>query len=148
MERRHFGLILRPTSDKLHAMLLHDRHFALEEARSVLKTIMPELRRLVELKRALDSRNYDIYRHQYFGGAGPNGTGHYPKELDELVTILGELANHGILVKGIDEPLIDFPHVRENGEEVYLCYKLGEEDIHYWHPIQSGFAGRRSTSQL
>ncbi len=129
-------------------MPLHTRHFELEEARSLLKSIHPDLSRLVELKRKLNSKNYDVYRHQYFGGAGPNGTGQYPPELDELVTVVRSMAEKGILVKGLDDGLIDFPHIKSNGEEVYLYYKLGEEDILFWHPVQSGFAGRRSTNQL
>jgi hypothetical protein len=141
-------LILRSRADKFDDMFLHARHFQLEEARSTLKSILPEIVRLVDLKMKLNARNYDVYRHQYFGGAGPNGSGHYPPELDELVSVARRLTDEGILVKGLDEGLIDFPHVRNNGEEVYLCYKLGEEDILYWHPIQSGFAGRRNLTEL
>jgi hypothetical protein len=124
------------------------RHFTLEEARLLLKEILPDLSRLVALKKVLDSKQYDIYRHEYFGGSGPNGTRHYPLELEELVGILAVFESKNILVKNLDEGLIDFPHVRKNGEEVYLCYKLGEEDIMFWHPIEAGFAGRKSTTQL
>ncbi len=129
-------------------MPLHARHFALEEARSLLKTIIPDLSGMVELKRALDRSNYDVYRHRYFGGGGPNGTGNYPPELEELVAIVKRFEDKGIIIKGLDDGLIDFPHIRENGEEVYLCYKLGEEDILFWHPVEAGFAGRRSTTEL
>ncbi len=139
-----FGLILREGSDKFVYMSLHTRHFTLEEARFDLKSILPDLDKLVDLKRILDGRGYDVYRHRYFGGAGPNGTGHYPPELEELVEIVKSFDEKGISVKDLDEGLIDFPHFKENGEEVYLCYKLGEEDILFWHPIQSGFSGRRS----
>ena len=129
-------------------MPLHARHFTLGEARSLLDAIHPDLSRIVELKKSLESKSYDVYRHRYFGGAGPNGSGTYPQDLDELVNIVRKFTEQGVLVKSLDDGLIDFPHVRENGEEVYLCYKLGEEDILFWHPIDSGFAGRRSTTQL
>lgn len=114
----------------------------------LLKELLPHLSRLVKLKGILDSRNYDIYRHTYFGGAGPNGTKHYPVELDELVDIAGRLSSTGVLIKNLDEGLIDFPCLRKDNEEVYLCYKLGETDILFWHPIDKGFAGRKSTTQL
>ncbi len=129
-------------------MSLHTRYFTLAEARSVLKLILPDISRIVELKKALDSKNYDVYRHRYFGGAGPNGSGTYPPEVDELVNLVRTLTGHGVLVKSLDSGLIDFPHLRENGEEAYLCYKLGEEDILFWHPIEAGYAGRRSTTEL
>ncbi len=48
----------------------------------------------------------------------------------------------GCEVKGIDEGLIDFRSEME-GREVYLCWKLGEERIEWWHEIDTGFAGRR-----
>ncbi len=129
-------------------MPIDARYFSLEEARSLLKEILPDLSHLVSLKKILDAKQYDIYRHEYFGGSGPNGTKHYPQELEELVEIMNRLATKNILVKSLDDGLIDFPHVRKNGEEVYLCYKLGEPDITFWHPLESGFAGRKSTSQL
>ncbi len=129
-------------------MPLHARHFTLGEARLLVDTIRSDLARIVEIKRSLDSKSYDVYRHRYFGGAGPNGSGTYPQELDELVNTVRNLNEQGVLVKSLDDGLIDFPHFRENGEEVYLCYKLGEEDILFWHPIDSGYAGRRSTTQL
>lgn len=124
------------------------RYFTLEEARRLLKELLPQVSRLVELKEILNSRNYDIYRHRYFGGAGPNGTKHYPVELEELVGIMEQLSSMGVLVRSIEQGLIDFPCLREGNEEVYLCYKLGETDILFWHPIDEGFAGRKSTTQL
>ncbi len=69
-------------------------------------------------------------RHQYFGGMGPNGDGRFPHEMELLVEIVKGLEERGILVKAIDQGLVDFPHIRENGEEVYLCWKIGENDIH------------------
>ena len=48
----------------------------------------------------------------------------------------------GCVVKDLDEGLVDFPSVRE-GREVYLCWKLGEERIGYWHGLEEGFAGRK-----
>ncbi len=48
----------------------------------------------------------------------------------------------GCEVKDIDQGLIDFRSVRE-GREVYLCWKLGEPDVGWWHELETGFAGRR-----
>jgi hypothetical protein len=48
----------------------------------------------------------------------------------------------GCLVKDLDVGLIDFPTLWK-GEEVYLCWKLGERGIHFWHGVHEGFRGRK-----
>ncbi len=67
-------------------------------------------------------------------------------EREESVTRLKEalerIQETGCVVKDIDEGLIDFPAMR-GGEEVYLCWKLGEERIGFWHGMEEGFAGRK-----
>jgi hypothetical protein len=130
------------------AEYLHRKHFSLSEARTLLSEIAPLVEELVSLKQKLDDRGYDVYRHQYFGGSGPNGERVYPPEVERLVEISQTIESKGILVKDLDEGLVDFPHVRENGEEVYLCWKLGEKDIGCWHRISDGFAGRKTIQEL
>jgi hypothetical protein len=127
---------------------LHQRHFTLEEARRELTSVHALASKLVELKRQLDAKGWDVYRHQYFGGMGPNGDGTFPQEMETLVEIVRGLEARGILVKGLDQGLIDFPHIRSNGEEVYLCWMVGENDISYWHRIDDGYAGRRRIEEL
>jgi hypothetical protein len=49
----------------------------------------------------------------------------------------------GVIVKDADRGLVDFPALRENGEEVLLCWQVGEEEIAFWHGVEEGFAGRK-----
>jgi hypothetical protein len=127
---------------------LHTKHFSLDEARRELTSVHALASKLVELKVALDKRGWDVNRHQYFGGRGPNGDGRFPPEMETLVEILRGLEGKGIVVKGLAQGLIDFPHIRTNGDEVYLCWMVGENDILYWHTVADGFAGRRSIEEL
>ena len=127
---------------------VHKKHFTLAEARTMLAAVKPLAEELVTLKKKLDERGFDIYRHQYFGGTGPNGDRFFPAELERLVEVLKELEATGVLVKGIGEGLVDFPCVRSNGEEVYLCFKADEERIEYWHSLEGGFAGRQPIENL
>ena len=60
-------------------------------------------------------------------------------EINSLIERVNEL---GCEVKDIDEGLVDFRTERE-GRDVYLCWKLGEADIRWWHELETGFAGRR-----
>jgi len=52
------------------------------------------------------------------------------------------LENTGVVVKSIEEGLLDFPSKRFN-EEVWLCWKYGETEIRFWHEKDSGFMGRK-----
>ena len=52
----------------------------------------------------------------------------------------------GCLVKDLDIGLVDFPTLYR-GEEVYLCWKLGETAIEYWHGVDEGFRGRKAIDQ-
>lgn len=127
---------------------VHKKHFTLEEARKELTSVHALVAKLLELKRHLDSTGWDLVRHQYFGGMGPNGDGRFPPEMELLVEIVKGLEERGILVKAIDQGLVDFPHIRENGEEVYLCWQIGEDDIRSWHRLDEGFAGRKDLAEL
>lgn len=53
-----------------------------------------------------------------------------------------EITERGIQVRDIGRGLVDFPWRRE-GEVVYLCWQRGEPSIDWWHPTDTGFAGRR-----
>lgn len=129
-------------------MPIHEIHFTLTQARHLLRKVQGIVEEIVELKMKLDAKGFDISRHQYFGGQGPNGQKFFPPEMERLVVNVQKLDALGIQVKGIDQGLIDFPHIRENGAEVYLCWHVGEKEIANWHSIEDGFAGRRPIAEL
>jgi hypothetical protein len=52
----------------------------------------------------------------------------------------------GCVVKDLDIGLIDFPTLF-NGQEVYLCWKLGESGIRFWHGVHEGFRGRKAIDE-
>ena len=124
------------------------RLFTVEEAQASLVEIHAKLEEMVGLKHTLDKKGYDVHRHQYFGGMGPNGQKVFPQQMEDLVRIAAEIVNMGVQVKDLDSGLIDFPHRRANGEIVFLCYKLGEPAILAWHRIDDGFRGRQGLESL
>ena len=65
-------------------------------------------------------------------------------EVDGFVAELGLL---GIEVKDYAQGLIDFPSERE-GQPIYLCWRLGEPAVLFWHEVDAGFAGRRPLDPL
>ena len=70
-----------------------------------------------------------------------------PPVAREIEALLREVAELGIEVKDLDNGLIDFRTLR-GGDEVYLCWRLGEGDrIGWWHTIDGGFAARRALAE-
>ena len=61
---------------------------------------------------------------------------------ERLVAIVNQIQETGVLVKDLDIGLVDFPCLME-GEEIYLCWKLGEDRIAFWHGTDEGFTGRK-----
>ena len=62
--------------------------------------------------------------------------------LSERHAVASELQELGLLVKDLDEGLVDFPAL-SGDEEVLLCWQLGEDEVAYWHTVDDGFAGRK-----
>lgn len=60
----------------------------------------------------------------------------------QVRALLHEIQREGVEVKGLHPALLDFPALRY-GQEVYLCWREGEERIEHWHPLHTGFAGRQ-----
>ena len=114
----------------------------------MLVEILPMVERMRDAKQKLDEMGYDLRGHHFFTGMGTNGTKPYPEAVDSVITLFRELTSKGILIKDMNRGLIDFPTLRKNGEEAYLCYMLGEETIEFWHGIEDGFAGRQSVEDL
>jgi hypothetical protein len=127
------------------------RHFTPDEAYAELVAVRP----LVERKFEQRQRNVEALARQeeLEGHIRGNGGGIPPAELAEtaaevervareLAKTIDDIVAHGAEVKDLDEGLIDFPALR-HGETVLLCWKLGEDEIRYWHTVEDGFAGRQ-----
>jgi hypothetical protein len=62
---------------------------------------------------------------------------------ERLRNTVEQLQDIGCLVKDLDIGLVDFPTLFR-GQEVYLCWKLGEPSIEFWHTVDQGFGGRQA----
>jgi hypothetical protein len=107
--------------------------------------------RLVDAKRAFDAaqeRSDEVGRRIAGNGGAlpPAELGELHAEVarlaEELAAALDDLDELGILVKDLDTGLVDFPSELD-GEPVLLCWRLGEDEIAWYHGHDDGFAGRR-----
>jgi hypothetical protein len=128
------------------------KHFNRHEAEELLPVIGPYLEEARQQKRILDGITAEIsnaaLRIMSLGGSLPpfaelnRKKSQRDKVAEQLVRTIEEIQKTGCLVKDLETGLVDFPSLR-GGEEVYLCWKLGEARIGYWHGIEEGFAGRK-----
>lgn len=123
--------------------------FTVEEARALL----PEVRAIAETmrghKREFERQRSllkDAGKHAAGNGHGTAGAlsaqAEAERQVQEIQDRVQQLAHMGVEVKGIDEGLVDFPSMRD-GRVVYLCWRIGEPDILYWHEVHDGFRGRQ-----
>lgn len=67
--------------------------------------------------------------------------------IDQMQAGVARIDALGITLREIESGLIDFPAL-VNGRQVYLCWRLGEDDVEWWHEITSGFSGRKPLIDL
>ncbi|HEY7347521.1 MAG TPA: DUF2203 domain-containing protein [Ktedonobacterales bacterium] len=126
------------------------KHFTREEAEALLPQITPLLLDLQQRHGALLPLRQDLetLRQRMRG----NGHGlherleqlnrQYATLLEEVNRLIRRIYAFGCQLKDPAMGLIDFPTLRD-GREILLCWRLGEEGIHWWHETTTGFQGRQ-----
>jgi len=126
-------------------------YFTREEAEALLPEITVVLYKVQESHRDVLAMRAELEEIQ----AQAMGNGHHlydrilrlqqdvASSMQRLREALEELQPFGCELKDPEIGLIDFLSLRD-GEEVYLCWRLGEQRISFWHYLHTGFAGRQS----
>ena len=122
--------------------MIHDRHYTLEEANAALDWVTDRLERLRSARAGLSDEDA---RSALSEAAPANGGGEAGRVVSEafleLRAALAQLQAAEIVLRDLDRGLVDFPALRE-GNEIYLCWEEGEDEIEYWHDTETGFDGR------
>lgn len=127
------------------------RFFTPDEANRALDEVRPAAERLVAVRERM--RELEGTQSSLITAIGGNGGGYAASDLnatqaelhqldEEVGTCLASLEELGVSVKDPDLGLLDFPALRD-GEEVELCWHVGESEVAYWHRVGEGFAGRK-----
>jgi hypothetical protein len=118
------------------------RHYTRDEARALLPSVkewLAGLQQTTRKLRSLDDRIAQVL------AAGHDAGGANVEEQVRLVARLNELLkefrSRQIQIKDIDRGLLDFPAIIE-GREVFLCWEQDEDDVEFWHELDTGYAGR------
>jgi len=127
------------------------RYFTPDEANALLVEVRPAAEALVEHRRAMAVAA--ARRARLAGRIAGNGGDFDPqeprtleeeleREAEAVASWVGQLEGLGVVVKDLDRGLVDFPALR-GGEEVLLCWQVGEDEVAFWHGLDEGFAGRK-----
>jgi hypothetical protein len=118
-----------------------ERRFTREEANALLPTLRETLPRVKEARQVVLDGGERIRRSVSRNGGGQVGK-EYMEALSTLRREIEALAAEGIVLRDPETGLVDFPSERE-GRDVFLCWRLGEGDVAFWHGPEGGFAGRK-----
>jgi len=118
-----------------------DRVFTVLDANAELPELRERLPRLREARLGLIASSERITDAVASDGGGVAGSDWF-RHQETLKAEVEYLADRGILLRDPDTGLIDFPAERD-GEHVFLCWRLGEGDVEYYHGVHSGFGGRK-----
>lgn len=127
------------------------RYFTPEEANEALVELRPLAEQMVALRQELVQAQ--ARRASLGAQVGTNGGDLTPSDFAEadgqlehaaaeLAGCIDRIQAAGVLIKDLDRGLLDFPARRE-GEDILLCWHVGEGDIRFWHGVEEGFAGRK-----
>lgn len=125
--------------------------FTLEEANAALTELRPIVERMVQHRRdltAAQTRQVELVTR-----IAGNGGDMVPSDLHDLAEAIQREADAisdcaerinqaGAQVKSLEEGLLDFP-AKRGEEDVLLCWKLGEDEIRFWHGTDEGFSARK-----
>jgi len=121
----------------------YERTFTVSEANNLIPQLHTRITSIQQAKAILLQTKQEIQKAsaqaQYGGGSS---VGHlYISGLQQVSANLQAIHELGVLVKDVDIGLCDFPHLRD-GRVVYLCWKLGEDEVRWWHETTTGYKDR------
>ncbi len=121
------------------------RFFTVEEANAALPRLTELLIDIRQARQAIMAARPELWPvlKKSIGNGGSKKAGEMLHEFERLQTAVRAIEEMGVFLKDPDHGLVDFLHRRSDGREVYLCWRLGEEVVAYWHDLQAGFSWRK-----
>jgi hypothetical protein len=120
----------------------YSRHYSVDQANAALPFVRERLERLRSAREQLTDEEA---RAALAGAAPGNGGGEPGRKVSEafleLRSAMGELEAVEVVLKDLERGLVDFPALRDD-REVFLCWEESEDEVGFWHELETGYAGR------
>lgn len=126
------------------------KYFSVDEANALLPIVREEVGQLQAIKRAFEKHYEELtaLKQRLAMPAKERDDRLFEREVElefmqiEAQTIVNSIALKGIELKSVEAGLVDFPSMKD-GQEILLCWKMGEEQITHYHSPEEGFQGRK-----
>jgi len=119
-----------------------EKHYTRDEARA----LVPQIRKWLELLNQL-RKDLERYDRRLSGlteqgnDIGGDTVNKWIRALADMQKVLAEFQRREIIIKDMERGLVDFPAII-GGREVFLCWERNEDDVEFWHDLDTGFGGR------
>src|SRR3989344_1815986 len=110
-------------SSKSTKQELIKKYFTIEDAEELIPKVERVLKRIIKLNKHFHKLSYEFYAN------------------------IEKIEDIGCIIKDLEIGIIDF-YSEFEGREIFLCWKLGEKRIRFWHEVDSGYEGRRPILDL
>ena len=118
------------------------KHYTVDEAREMIPQLRLWLDELNQHRAAVDQLDQRLGQMLAGGAdAGGESVNNWIKNLAGIQKLLACFRELDIQIKDLERGLVDFPAI-VGGREVFLCWERDENDIEFWHDLDSGYAGR------
>ena len=120
---------------------MSETHYTVEEANALLPYLAPTL---VELREKSEQavRIRETVSHAAATNGGSADRERWSRTLARVGELVDRIQEWGLELRDVATGLVDFPAVVE-GLDAWLCWRLGEPEVAYWHPREAGFSDRR-----
>jgi hypothetical protein len=115
--------------------------YTVDKANAALPELRERLGRIRDARQTMLGAAERIRDRTAADGGGVAGSDYWEASRT-LKTEVERLADQGILLRDPETGLVDFPGERE-GRRVFLCWRLGEDRVSFWHETDTGFIGRK-----
>jgi len=125
-----------------------DPTYTVEEARALLPQVRGTLLQLAVERQRADASHAELHRRlrDVDAGADPAEQAAFEASASEQRAMVRALLDHleslGVVVRDLDEGLVDIPTVRD-GEPAWLCWRLSDPELAFWHTTREGYTSRR-----
>lgn len=122
--------------------MTEERLFGIEEANALLPQLRERLATIRQARQVILREAELVKERVVADGGGADAGREYWEATVSLRSELEWLAAEGILLRDPESGLVDFP-AELDGRRVFLCWRSGEDSVANWHPLDTGYSGRR-----